>query len=249
MTLEPLTKTFDDRLQEIDAYLDLLDAMERQVHDGPPKIGGEPITVQQQRILYSSVYLQLYNLVEATATWCIEGVATAAAKDGCWMPGDLSDELRREWVRDIARTDTNLNYDKRLNTTMELFEKLIEARPIENWTIKKGGGGNWDDMGLEAIAERLGCKMYINPDVQKEIKQTLRDDKTPLKLIKHLRNKLAHGAMSFTECGENVTVFELRQIKDKAAMYLREVVDHFQRFIDNYHYLLPAKRPVGDTTE
>ncbi len=93
-----LNGAFEDRLQEIDAYLTLMDALERQIQVGPPRIGGELITAQQQKILYSSVYLQLYNLVEATATWCVEAVASAAADGGRWRPNDLTIELRREWV-------------------------------------------------------------------------------------------------------------------------------------------------------
>jgi len=63
-----IADSFEERLHEIDAYLDLLDALQRQAQSGPPKIGDFVITAQQQKILYSSVYLQLYNLVEATAT-------------------------------------------------------------------------------------------------------------------------------------------------------------------------------------
>lgn len=88
-----LNGAFEDRLQEIDAYLTLMDALERQIQVGPPRIGGELITAQQQKILYSSVYLQLYNLVEATATWCVEAVASAAADGGRWRPNDLTIEL------------------------------------------------------------------------------------------------------------------------------------------------------------
>ena len=58
---DPLLEAFEERLQEIDAYLDLLDAIQHQAQTGPPKIGDVTITTQQQRILYSSVYLQLYN--------------------------------------------------------------------------------------------------------------------------------------------------------------------------------------------
>ena len=112
--MDTLTETFEERLQEIDAYLDLLDALERQVHDGPPKIGGGTITAQQQKILYSAVYLQLYNLVEATVTWCLDAVCTAAADNGRWLPGDLTSELRREWIRTKARTHVNLTEDNRL---------------------------------------------------------------------------------------------------------------------------------------
>lgn len=243
--MEPLARTFDERVQEIDAYLNLLEALERQVREGPPKIGGAPITAQQQKILYSSVYLQLYNLVEATVTWCIDGVAAAAAKDGRWKPVDLSAQLQREWVRATARTHVDLNYNHRLTTAVEFFAWLVEARPLKNWAVEKGGGGNWDDMELEAIADRLGCQIQVSREVYQKIKQKVRDDKTPLVLVKILRNKLAHGTLSFTECGENVTVADLRDIKDRAAQYLREVVDQFQRFIDGYIFLQPTKRPAG----
>src|SRR4051812_30680386 len=111
--MNDFVQTFEDRLQEIETYLDLLDALEKQVQQGLPRIGqtGPTITVQQQRILYSSVYLQLYNLVEATITRCIDAVSVAIAEKGSWLPSDLSISVRREWVRAIARTHTDLNYE------------------------------------------------------------------------------------------------------------------------------------------
>ena len=60
--MDQLTQIFEGALQEIEAYLDLLEALERQVREGPPRIGGAAITTQQQKILYSSVYLQLCDL-------------------------------------------------------------------------------------------------------------------------------------------------------------------------------------------
>ena len=57
-------RSFEERLIEIESYLELLEALENQVRRGLPQFGedGSTITVQQQKILYSSVYLQLYNL-------------------------------------------------------------------------------------------------------------------------------------------------------------------------------------------
>jgi len=149
--VDPLTVAFEERLQEIDAYLDLLDALERQVRDGPPHIGGAPITTQRQKILYSSVYLQLYNLVEATVTWCMDAVAVASANGLRWRPGDLSDELRREWVRVTARTHTDPNVDNRFKTAVQFCDRLIQGLPVSDWTIEKGGSGNWDDTEIESI--------------------------------------------------------------------------------------------------
>jgi HEPN superfamily protein len=245
--VDPLTEAFKDRLQEIDAYLDLLDALEGQVRTGPPKIGDSPITAQQQKILYSSVYLQLYNLVEATITNCIDAVVAAACNGGRWRPGDLAPQLRREWVRAAAHTHADLNYENRLKTAVVLCDRLIQAVPIWAWAVEAGGGGNWDDHQIEDITERLGFDLGIDPATLTAIKRKVRDDKRPLELVKELRNRLAHGSLSFAECGDGVTVPDLRDIRNRTAQYLQEVLGAFRKFIDSYEFLIPASRPATGT--
>ena len=240
----PLLEAFEERLQEIDAYLDLLDAIQHQAQTGPPKIGKVTITAQQQRILYSSVYLQLYNLVEATATWCVNAVSEATVDGDQWKPKDLVDQLRREWVRTTARTHIGLNHDNRLNDAAAFCELLLESVPITEWSVDRGGGGNWDDSLIESITARLGCNLAIDPAVSTAAKRHIRDDKNSLGLVKYLRNRLAHGKMSFEECGNGVTVVDLRDVRDRTADYLREVVSAFSDYIDNHHFLSPDRRPA-----
>ena len=50
--MDILSEAFEERLQEIETYLDLLDSLERQLRDRQPVLGGVPITAQQQKILY-----------------------------------------------------------------------------------------------------------------------------------------------------------------------------------------------------
>ena len=242
--MDSLTRTFEERLQEIETYLDLLDAFELQVGlgPGPPIIGDSIITPQQQKILYSSVYLQLYNLIEATITWCVSSVCNAAAKDGRWRPGDLSENLRREWVKHEAKTNVVLNKDKRLDNAVAFCENLIQALPVMAWSIEKSGG-NWDENQISDIAGRIGFDLSISPAAYKGIKRPIRDDKGPLVLVKDLRNQLAHGKLSFAECGAGVTVIDLRDLKDKTAIYLREVVAAFDTFVAGHEFLILAKRP------
>lgn len=243
--MDTLTETFEERLQEIDAYLDLLDALERQVHDGPPKIGGGTITAQQQKILYSAVYLQLYNLVEATVTWCLDAVCTAAADNGRWLPGDLTSELRREWIRTKARTHVNLTEDNRLAATIEFCEHLIQSLPVSAWKIDRRSAGSWDDLLIEEMTERIGCRVRLSQEVRTGIKRKIRDDKSALALVRDFRNRLAHGSLSFTECGEGVTAAELRQMKESTGNYLRGIVDSFCDYIATYEFITPARRPVA----
>ncbi len=237
-----LSDAFEERLKEIDAYLDLLDALERQVQLGPPKIGGALITVEQQRILYSAVYLQLYNLVEATVTWCVDAVCEAAAAGGRWLPGDLSGQLRREWVRYSARTHVELNPDNRLETAIQFCDRLVQALPVAKWAVERRG--NWDDDEIQAISERIGLELRVTTDVYSAVKRPFRDEKGPLALVRDLRNRLAHGSLSFSECGEGVTAQELRELQNRTAAYLRQVVASFVAYLDGHLYLRAERRPV-----
>jgi hypothetical protein len=229
---------FSERLGEIETYLDLLGSFEALTQKGPPKIAeiGATVTVTQQKILYSSVFLQLYNLVEATITRCVEAISSAV-KGNNWQAGDLSPKIRKEWVRFIARTHLDLNIDKRFEAAMSLCEHVIAGSPITCFEIERGGGGNWDDKEIEAITKRLGVSFRIPRKKLSGVKRHFRNELGALEFIKVLRNDLAHGRLSFAECGEGITVEELRDLKDRTAGFLETVVSCFQSAINSKAYL------------
>jgi hypothetical protein len=238
---------FQERLDEVESYLAFLSTMEDCAQRGPPCLEGSehPISVQQQRILYSSVYLQLYNLIEATMSRCIEAVTMSAQENGQWKPGDLVAQLRQEWVRSIARThESNLTPVSRLEHALKMCDHLVASLPIADFDIDKGGGGNWDDDAIEAISRRLGFQLTVSQPVYSAVKRRFQDDLGPLALVKSLRNRLAHGSISFAQCAENVTVASLIDLKDKTVAYLREVVGCFVNYIEIHEYLIPERRPV-----
>lgn len=244
-----LSEIFNDRLSEIEDYLDFVNGIEEQVQRGTPRLGanGPIISATQQRILYSSVFLQLYNLVEATVTRCINAVADAASKSGRWRPHDLCTNLRREWVRYHARTHIDLNYENRLIDAVALCDNLITRLPIKDLKIHKGGGGNWDDTEIEDfMVNRLGLTLNYTHETLSLAKRHVRDDKGALKLIKKLRNDLAHGSTSFAECGNEITANELREIANRTISYLRETVEQFVEYISQHMFLAPDSRPPPD---
>jgi hypothetical protein len=146
----------------------------------------------------------------------------------------------------VARTHIDMNYDSRLESALNLCGHLVSALPVPGFTMEKGGGGNWDDDAIEQIVARLGFRLSVDSMIYSGIKRPIRDDLGPLGLVKKLRNNLAHGNISFAECGENVTVSELRDLADRTAAYLREVVKAFRKYIDDHGFLIEARRPARD---
>lgn len=245
--MSALRKAFDERLEEVRAYLGFLTAMEVEAQDGPPRFqhAGEAITPQQQKLLYASVYLQLYNLVEATVTLCVGAVTEAAARDASWRPHDLSEALRTEWIRSTARTHADLSSPNRLEAAKRVADHLIDLRPLEPFQIEKGGGGSWDDGSIERLSERLGCQLNLSRSVKAKVKRPIKNEQGALKLVKSMRNDLAHGSMSFAESAGQVTVSELKSLAQAVIDYLAAVVDRFVVFVDRAEYLTPTRRPVA----
>lgn len=245
--MNALESMFQERLSEIESYLDFLDNIDAAIKSG--LVGSTTgtvltISVTQQRMLYSSVYLQLYNLVEATITNCLESVSRAALITASWMPGDLTAELRREWVKFMAKTNSEMGPDKRLQQAIALCDHMVASLPVSGFDIEKGGGGNWDDDQIKKMVSRLGLNLTMPQATFQGVKRVIRDDMGALTLIVSLRNKLAHGSLSFVECGRNDTPVELRDLVDRVAAYMREVVSAFISYLNGHEYLRPEKRPA-----
>ena len=241
-----LTEMFNDRVNEVETYLDLLEAIDKQIKDGRPQLGDGWISAPQQHILYSAVYLQLYNLVEVTVTRCVLAVYDASSATERWTPADLSDRLLEEWVRLKADTRTALNKENRQERAVALVRHLIDDLPV-SWPDNVHHGGNWDEGQIERMSARLGCELQISAGTKRAVKQPVRDDFGQLALIRNRRNRLAHGDLSFAECGAEVTVEDLRRTKECTVLYLREVIDAFEDHIDSCKFLKEDRRPsVGE---
>ena len=92
-----LQDDFNDRKAEIESYIQLLEHIEATMREGsvvlnvrgekkasPEHDGqesGYSITPTQQKIMYSCLYLQLYNLVESTVIGCITRLETTIREE------------------------------------------------------------------------------------------------------------------------------------------------------------------------
>lgn len=63
------------------------------------------------------------------------------------------------------------------------------------------------------------------------MKRHVRDDLGSLALVKNRRNGLAHGSLSFVECGGEMQYDDMESLTLAIGNYLDEVVESFVDFI------------------
>jgi hypothetical protein len=238
MTIVDVRSFFAERRKEVEAYIQFLEQLDKATQRGLPQFKGSRavISADQQKILYSSIYLQLYNLVEATVSQCLAAVSEAAS-DGTHRPQELNESLQIEWIKTVARTAEDLNQEHRLKTAIAMYDYLIKESVIHTFQISSGGGGNWDDKEIESLMARLGCRFAINQKISSAAKRHVRDEMGALKLVKVRRNNLAHGSVSFVDCADGVDVGELKSLVKAVISYLQAVIVNVTRFVSKDLFL------------
>lgn len=227
-----------ERISEIEDYLSLLRKLDHSIKNGKPIA-----TSNQMRLLYSSVYIQLYNLVEAFVTKMIENLQTLV-RDSNIKPDELSEELFKLWIRVNAKTHEHLEFEKRLIHTIDMSKKIISQQPPTYLNIPKGGGGNWDEKEINNLTKKIGLVLDLektHETLNDKIRLPIRNDYGVLALTKHLRNALAHGELSFSECGKDVTVDELEDAKSLIKEYIEVVLLKYASYVASKSYI---KKPA-----
>jgi len=217
------------RVQEIDAYLDLIEQIDRGSSALSNRAGERyHIDVTTQQVLKASVYLHLYNLVESTVSACLREAAQAIERRGLGF-GSLTSEWRRSWLRSIGQTAQAMTPENRLVKTLEACQIVSDGTPIE---FEPKVPGNLDDTRIEKLAGRHGIDLsHIPQSVRQGVKQAIVNNDGVLQVVRKRRNELAHGLATFGDCGRSVTVPELVSYRSATVAYLVAVVDQFETFI------------------
>ena len=63
---------------------------------------------------------------------------------------------------------------------------------------------------------------------------------TTLVKVKTKRNELAHGKISFSDCGRDISIDELNQIQKDVIAYLEKILNNIEDYIENKSYLRTA---------
>ena len=241
-----LLTVYQERKNEIQKYLDFIAGIETILPDGSPMLTGINttthgsvfrITPDIQKILYAGLYLQLYNIVESTVVKCVRYIESSIHQVEYSNWGKLSQNLQKEILRSLAKKIADSSIDKRTDAMYFFVQSIFTAGKNIEDNLDLGGGGNWDDEKIFNFFKRLGINISLQPEIAKNVKIKRYDDMGSLQLVKSFRNKLAHGEISFIECGANLSFKELKELTESVFTYLEEIICQINRFIDERSHI------------
>ena len=177
------------------------------------------ITQEMQCVAKAQSLILLYNLVESTVCDCLNAIYDAI-QDESLIFGNVSDDIKNMWR----------NYLKRKN----LPEKSKNDNDIINMAIRFDNlainiSGSLDFRKIQEVFSKHGC--LLDNSSRDTIAQSFL-------VVKNKRNLLAHGNISFSECGAHYLLSDLQKYKEHIVDYMQDVVNKTCDYIANKAYKL-----------
>lgn len=230
--MSPLLQTFESRAEELAAYLKFLELIDTGSASlsMPNKRTWKvrKVDVRILRILKANFFLLLYNLVEASVRDGFLSVYNAVQADGCSVT-NLTPALRRLWIDgEFAKLSPgSANHDSYRDVARRLVQAVADDIQADLDVAMLRFGGNLDAARIRDVCAAHGVSY-------KTARRTKGGEK--LLVVKNKRNALAHGDLSFVECGRDFTVAQLGEIKHEAVLYLKAILRNIDTFTKKKTY-------------
>ena len=226
----------DERVDEFHSHLSVARMLEQRV-DGEIVDGNIRVEVRHVNTVKSGLLIHLYNIVEAVMSRALQEVGQTVVAE---RPSLWSESLLSEWIRaEIWSGDERLG-EQAMKRLTDVSSNLVSGGLIPAFTIK-GEPGSWNDEAIKKVAERLGCDLSLSGEVRRgAYERSYRNDTTALKYLASRRNAIAHGASTFEEGANDLSIDELEKLSERILPYLKAVTESYQNFLNNKKYLAIA---------
>ncbi len=241
--MELVRAVYCERLSEIESYYEFISQIDTSMLNGGAIISSRfnrnfeyKISPTQQKILYSSVYLMLYNLVESTMSKLIDAVERHVNATISGKVTTLTRHMRDIYINSVTEPSKLLSHEEKMNKAKMLFDQILGFQ--EAWvTVDKGGGGNWGCLEIDSFNKKIGLRADISPEIKRRLMAKRKNDMSSLELIRYIRNKLAHGELSFSDCGAEDYASEFRCLIDIIKDFFNGILSSYERYIDKKEFI------------
>ncbi|MBI1766075.1 MAG: hypothetical protein HYR56_32120 [Acidobacteria bacterium] len=208
---------FDARAKEVDEYFDFVKAIlsadsELAYTDNFGVVCAYKVSSDLQKTLKATGFLLVYNLVESTMKNALEAIILHLLAHRVGFD-DLSSKVKVVVLKNAKACSPEKLEPHLSQIGLDIIEHTFRKEELFS--------GNLDAREIRETMQTYGIirKHGVNGDC--------------LLTIKAQRNALAHGTVSFTECGRDYDIVELTKYKDDAKAYLQATLNDIEHFLAN----------------
>ncbi|HFF8549482.1 TPA: MAE_28990/MAE_18760 family HEPN-like nuclease [Kluyvera cryocrescens] len=224
--MDSFREDFDTRSGEILAYLDLLKFIENA---GAELLSSDDyenkftVTAESRKTLKGTVYILLYNLIESTMREAICFIHETIYDRNIQFD-NLKKNLKSEILKRLKNESVSID-----NFVSGLTKGISCGISYGTFNKKKLFSGNID---REEIKEKA---LVYGFSTSSDYIHTKHGEK--LSTVKQHRNDLAHGNVSFSEIGKNVSYQDLENVSLEVIAYLDAIATNIEQYIHSDGYL------------
>jgi MAE_28990/MAE_18760-like HEPN len=219
------------RKREVEKHLTFV----RELHEAAlSRSRGSIVDTEQINILKSAFLVHLYNVVESVLTKVIDEVAATTKNH---QPHAWTDSVFLAWLRHRVAIDVEMKQSDRVDRMVNVIAEAAGRKQLGSTLIARPEG-NWSNKEIETFAASLACQLILRDDVnQKACVRHFVNDMPPIKYVRHMRNQLAHGNLSFVDAAASLSVEQLEFLRAAVIDYMEDVVGSFTSYLENGQFL------------
>ena len=134
-------------------------------------------------------------------------------------------EIKKVWLLENYKNFNGKGIEFLYNTINNLADDIIDIK----FKHQKVISGNIDGRKIKEFSKYLGFSSLTHHKAK---------DGEKLFQVKKQRNNLAHGLISFADCGRQYTYDDLNIIKNETIIYLRGIIKNIQKYIENENFTI-----------
>ncbi|TAE74476.1 MAG: hypothetical protein EAZ85_04625 [Bacteroidetes bacterium] len=230
--MQIIKQEFSDRVDEINRYFQLLENItekDAQLIFPNESDRRENLNIRLGLTLKSGLILLLYNLVESSISKCL-GAIHQSLTDENLSYFQMSDDLQKIWLKYHYEllNDNGNNNDRNISQLQTMVEILSTNKTViisldDSKKLSESlYSGNLDAKEIRKIAKKYGVSFELE---SKEIR-----------FVEQMRNKLAHGEVSFEEGCQDKPIQYMRKVKDETINFINEFTIAVENFITERKY-------------
>lgn len=217
---------FNNRVDEVNTYCKFLYDL-----DGDPVLfyphkktyRKKEVDEKMLKIMKASFFLVLYNLCESTIYNSMDTLNRAISNEGAKY-SDVSDLIKLKWIKEKKKeyfeNNSNQNIREKIgNIALDIIELTFDGKELS---------GNTSASTIIKLSQSYGFSSRTHYSTR---------NGTEITTIKNKRNHLAHGNISFSECGKDYTVDELDRIRKQIITHLTGIIKNIDDYIQAKGYL------------